>query len=74
MKFPISKSSVNFFILSFLPLVEILKLGQLNKRFYDYYVPVTLGTVTLGGVLPVNGHRRRSFALQLETSDNLLLF
>ena len=50
----IAKSSVNYFILSFLPPQQILRLGRLNRRFYDLYVPVTLSTVTIGGTIPVN--------------------
>ena len=53
----ISKSSVNYFILSFLPPIQIMRLGLLNRRFYDLYVPVTLSTVTLGGTTPSNTHR-----------------
>jgi len=69
----ISKSSVNYFILSFLPLLQITKLGQLNKRFYELYVPVTLSTVTIGGTLPCSNTRPLTFALRLETSMDLML-
>ena len=48
----IGKSSVNYFILSYLPPLQILRLGQLNRRYYDLYVPVTLSNVTLSGTVP----------------------
>ena len=53
----IRTSSVNYFILSFLPPVQILRLGQLNRRFYNLYVPVTLSNVTIGGTLPCSNTR-----------------
>lgn len=69
----ISKSSVNYFILSFLPPLQVVRLGQLNKRFYNLYVPVTLQTMTVKGTQPNSGFLQRTFAIQLEMSPNLIL-
>ena len=67
----ISKSSVNYFILSFLPLLQIVRLGRLNKRFYNLYVPVTLGTVTINGTLPSSSSNQFVFAMRFENSQNM---
>lgn len=72
-KLDITKSSVNYFILSFLPPLQICRMGQLNKRFYNLYVPVTLQTVTERGTQPNMGSRQSTFVLQLELSENLLM-
>ena len=67
----IDKSSVNYFILSFLPPLQIVRMGQLNHRFYDLYVPVTLGTVTIDGTIPSSNKSQFVFALRFEQSPNL---
>lgn len=73
LRLKISRSSVNYFILSFLPTLKIIRLGQLNKRYYELYTPVTLSTVTIGGTVPASNTRRHIFALRIESSRNLLL-
>mmetsp|Transcript_21908 Transcript_21908/g.29315 ORF Transcript_21908/g.29315 Transcript_21908/m.29315 type:complete len:124 (-) Transcript_21908:624-995(-) len=62
-----------YFVLSFLTQIQIVRMGQLNRRFRDRFVPVTLGALTKSGTVPVNGYRRLTFAIQLEQSNNLLL-
>ena len=62
----IGKSSVNYFILSFLPPLQIIRMGRLNKRFYKLYVPVTLGTVNISGSVPSSNSTRYVFALRFE--------
>ena len=69
----ITTSSVNYFILSFLPPLQIIRLQQLNKRYYNLYVPVTLSTVTVGGTVPSEASRPHTFALQIQYNRNLLL-
>ena len=64
----IAKSSVNYFILSFLPPIQILHLSQLNRRYYDLYVPVTLSNVTIGGTVPASYTRQTKFPLRFEAS------
>lgn len=63
MSLNITKSSVNYFILSFLPPLQIIRIGQLNKRFYNLYVPVTLSTVTARGTTPNMGCRQSTFVI-----------
>ena len=63
---------MNYFILSFLPPLKIIRLGQLNRRFYELYVPVTLSTLTVAGSLQCSNTRRNNFALRIESSPNLL--
>ena len=67
----IDKSSVNYFILSFLPLLQIVRMGRLNKRFYHCFVPVTLGTITIDGTIPSSNKSQFVFALRFEQSPNL---
>ena len=67
----IDKSSVNYFILSFLPPLQIVRMGRLNRRYYNLYVPVTLGTVTIGGTVPSSNKSQFVFALRFEQSPNL---
>ena len=67
----ISKSSVNYIIVSFLPPKQIIRLGMLNKRFYNLYVPVTLSNVTIGGTQPCSNSKQTTFALQFEDSKDL---
>ena len=69
----ISESAVNYFILSFLPTLQIIRLGLLNKRFYDLYAPVTLHTVTIAGSVPVSNTRRNIFVLRTESRRDLLM-
>ena len=62
-----STSSVNYFILSYLTSLEITRLGQLSKRFYELFVPTTLWTATIAGTVPTERSRQLTFAIQLET-------
>ena len=73
MKSQISKSSVNYFILSFLTPLQVVRLGQLNDRYYKLYVPTVLATMTIGGTVPCSNSRRLTFAIRLESSANMIL-
>ena len=46
-----------YFVLSYLAQPHILRLSQINKRFRDRFVPVTLSAITRNGTIPVNGYR-----------------
>ena len=46
-----------YFVLSYLAQPNIIRMSQVNKRFYDRFVPVTLGALTRNGTIPVNGYR-----------------
>ena len=67
----IAKSSVKYFILSFMPPLQIIRMGRLNKRFYKLYVPVTLSTVSISGSVPSSNSNRYVFALRFEQNENL---
>ena len=71
MKYKIGESSVNYEILSYLPLLQIIRLQQLNRRYYNEFVPTTLTNVTISGTIPCSNTRQLTFALQFETSKNL---
>lgn len=62
-----------YFILSYLPPLQILRLSFLNHRFRDLYVPVTMSTMTIGGTIPTSNSRKNVFALRIESSPNLLI-
>lgn len=47
-------------------------MSLLNRRFRDRFVPISDGTVTHNGTMPVNQFRQLNFAIQLEQSNNLL--
>ena len=51
----------------------MIRLGQLGKRYYNLYSPVTLSTMTIGGSVPCNNLKRNIFALRIESSSNLLM-
>ena len=57
--------------MSYLPLLQIIRAGQLNKRFYNLYSPVTLANVTMDGTIPSSNTRQSTFLIQIETSPNL---
>ena len=64
-------SSVNYMILSFLPLKQIVRCQGISKRFYNTYVPVTLSNVTPAGAIPIKPPNSVFFAIQVEDSPNL---
>ena len=48
----IQTSSVFYIILSYLPQPQIIQTQQVNKRFYNLYVPIVSSMVTSVGTTP----------------------